>query len=127
MSSFHKRSFVSVLRISSFIIITHIYICLCAFVYTRLEANEHELNESVDQFLIQLKDGRFAKDDVVTVLKNFQNIDAKEKVWREKEWFKNFPKTFVYVLAAHTTLGKFFHFLFNLFLIISFQNSVVKF
>lgn len=113
MSSFHKRSFVSVLRISSLVIITHLYICLCAFVYTRLESNEHELKESVDQFLIQLKDGRFVNTDVVTVLKKFQDINAKEKEWREREWFKNFSKTFIYVLAAHTTLGKIiisFHF-----------------
>ena len=108
MSSFHKRSFVSVLRISSLVIVTHLYICFCAFAYTRLESNTYELNETVDQFLVQLKNGRFASDDVITVLEKYQKIEQKEKVWKEREWFKNFPKTFIYVLAAHTTLGKVF-------------------
>ena len=105
MSLFHKRSFVSVLRISSFVIVTHLYICLCAYAYTRLESNKHELKESVDQFLVQLKNGQYEKDDVITMLKKYKEVEAKEKQWMEREWFANFPKTFIYVLAAHTTLG----------------------
>ena len=103
---FHKKSLIDLVKISSLVIITHLYISICAFAYTRLETNQNELEENVDQFLMQLKDGQFSNQDGNEVLRKYKEIRHKERTWHQKEWFSSYPKTFVYVLAAHTTLGK---------------------
>jgi len=98
--------FIGVAKLASIIAITHLYIGICAFVYTRLESNQEALNESVDGFLAQLKEGHYAKDDTKSILSTYHVIKNNEKKWRDKEWFANFPYTYVFVLAAHTTLGE---------------------
>lgn len=100
-----SRWLVEFLTIFVLIITTHLYIFICAIAYTKLEAYPHSNTETVNSFLSNLKSGQYKDDSLTEVLEKYQSVKKHEDEQLQREWFRNFPKTFVYVLAAHTTLG----------------------
>lgn len=100
-----KKDLLEAFIIILLIVIPHLYILACSFAYTKFEGIRVPLNETVDGFLRRLHAGHLSPQDPVQMLEAFEKVKVYEDYWNERNSFNNIPKTFVFTLSAHTTLG----------------------
>ncbi|XP_057316421.1 uncharacterized protein LOC130657453 [Hydractinia symbiolongicarpus] len=100
-----KRSILSVVRLITIVCFVHFYIFLCAFAYNHFEGFDADAQafEQVKTFLLDAYVER--KTNKTLYLLQYKKAVREEVYWKGRHEFNSIYNCYLFVLAAHTTLG----------------------
>lgn len=96
----------SMVRLITIVCFVHFYIFLCAFAYNHFEGFDGDAQafEKVKTFLLDAYIER--RTNKTLYLLQYQKAVREEVYWKGRHEFNSIYNSYLFVLAAYTTLGK---------------------